>query len=237
VIRVLVVDDESPIRLLCRVNLEAEGMEVIEAVDGRAGVQLAKSEQPDLVLLGVMMPRIDGWQAAEELREDEETRQIPIVFLTARATFKDRARGFEVGAVDYVTKPFNPVELAPLVRRVLARLDRGERDELRHEKMNRLLHDAEAVLRDHSPAEFETTADAAAKCVDAACFIEDAEWWRVGYDSLDSFYAAHEGRHPDVRVYAVVRRDVAMADASRPPAGIGGVIAQRIGQHRAQSVG
>ena len=60
-IRVLVVDDEAPIRLLCRVNLEAEGMEVIEAADGRAGVQKAKEERPDLILLGVMMPRLDGW--------------------------------------------------------------------------------------------------------------------------------------------------------------------------------
>jgi CheY-like chemotaxis protein len=237
VIRVIVVDDEAPIRLLCRVNLEAEGMEVIEAVDGRVGVQLAKREQPDIILLGVMMPRLDGWQAAEELVEDQETREIPIVFLTARATFRDRARGLELGAVDYITKPFNPVELAPRVRGLLGRLERGERDELRREKMNCLLQNAEEVLREHTPPDFETTADAAARCVDVVSFIEDAEWWRVGYDSLDSFYAAHEARHPDIRVYAAVRREVLMVDASTPPAGIGGVIAQRIGLHRMQRAG
>jgi DNA-binding response OmpR family regulator len=138
VTRVLVIDDEAPIRLLCRVNLEAEGMEVIEAADGRAGVQKAKEEQPDLVLLGVMMPRLDGWGAAEELAKDQETREIPIVFLTGRSTLEDRARGFDLGAVDYITKPFNPSELAPRFRGLLERLERGERDELLREKISEL---------------------------------------------------------------------------------------------------
>ena len=137
-IRVLHVDDEAPIRLLARVNLEAEGMEVIEAADGRTGVRLAKREQPDVVLLGVMMPILDGWQAAEELAKDRETREIPIVFLTAQSRLEHRARGFDLGAVDYITKPFNPVELAPRLRGVLERLERGERDELRREKISEL---------------------------------------------------------------------------------------------------
>jgi DNA-binding response OmpR family regulator len=143
--RVLHIDDEAPIRLLVHANLEAEGMEVIEAANGRTGVQLAKREQPDLILLGVMMPVLDGWQAAEELRKDQETREIPIVFLTARSALKDRARGFDLGAVDYITKPFNPVELASRVRELLERLERGERDELRREKISELhaLRDAE----------------------------------------------------------------------------------------------
>jgi DNA-binding response OmpR family regulator len=136
VIRVLSIDDEAPIRLLVRVNLEAEGMEVIEAANGRTGVQLAKREQPALILLGVMMPVLDGWQAAEELRKDQETRAIPIVFLTAQNRLRDCARGFELGAVDYVPKPFNPVELAQRVRRVLERLERGGRDELRRENFS-----------------------------------------------------------------------------------------------------
>jgi two-component system alkaline phosphatase synthesis response regulator PhoP len=136
--RVLHIDDEAPIRLLARANLEAEGMEVIEAADGRTGVQLAKREQPDLILLGVMMPVLDGWQAAEELLKDQETREIPIVFLTARSEFKDRARGFDLGAVDYITKPFDPVELARRVLGLLERLERGEREELRREKISEL---------------------------------------------------------------------------------------------------
>ena len=137
-VRVLVIDDEAPIRLLCRVNLEAEGIEVLEASDGATGLELARTEQPEVVLLDVMMPGLDGWRVAEELLEDDRTRGIPIIFLTARAEFRDRARGLDIGGVDYVTKPFNPLDLAPLVRELLSRIDRGERDELRGEKLAEL---------------------------------------------------------------------------------------------------
>jgi two-component system alkaline phosphatase synthesis response regulator PhoP len=136
--KVLVIDDEAPIRLLCRVNLEAEGMQVIEAPDGPSGVDKAREERPDVILLDVMMPGLDGWRVAEQLFEDERTVAIPIIFLTARAEFRDRARGLDIGGVDYVTKPFNPLELAPLVQSLLDRLDRGERDELRAEKLSEL---------------------------------------------------------------------------------------------------
>jgi DNA-binding response OmpR family regulator len=138
VIRVLVIDDEAPIRLLCRVNLEAEGMQVLEAADGPSGLEKARAETPDVVLLDVMMPGLDGWRVAEELLDDERTRRIPIVFLTARAELRDRARGIDLGGIDYVTKPFNPVELAPLVRSLLARVSRGERDDVRREKLTEL---------------------------------------------------------------------------------------------------
>jgi DNA-binding response OmpR family regulator len=138
VTRVLVIDDEAPIRLLCRVNLEAEGMDVLEAADGKTGLDLAREEQPDVVLLDVMMPGLDGWRVAEELLDDDRTRGIPIIFLTARAEFRDRARGLDIGGVDYVTKPFNPLDLAQLVRGLLDRIDRGERDELRGEKLAEL---------------------------------------------------------------------------------------------------
>jgi two-component system, OmpR family, phosphate regulon response regulator PhoB len=133
--RVLVIDDEAPIRLLCRVNLEAEGMTVIEAADGPTGLDQAREHTPDVVLLDVMMPGLDGWRVAEQLLEDERTNEIPIIFLTARAEFRDRARGLDIGGVDYVTKPFNPLELAPLVRELLARIESGERDVLRGEKL------------------------------------------------------------------------------------------------------
>jgi len=136
--KVLVIDDEAPIRLLCRVNLEAEGMEVLEAADGPTGLQMAKGESPDVILLDVMMPGLDGWRVAEQLLLERSTSGIPIIFLTARAEFRDRARGLDIGGVDYVTKPFNPLELAPLVEDVIARVDRGERDELRHEKLSEL---------------------------------------------------------------------------------------------------
>ena len=136
--RVLVIDDEAPIRLLCRVNLVAEGMEVIEAADGATGLARAREQLPDAILLDVMMPGLDGWHVAEELLADGRTASIPIVFLTARAEMRDRARGLDLGGLEYVTKPFNPLELAPLVRDLLERVERGERDELRAEKLRAL---------------------------------------------------------------------------------------------------
>ena len=136
--KVLVIDDEAPIRLLCRVNLEAEGIDVVEAADGPTGIDRAKEETPDVVLLDVMMPGLDGWRVAEQLLDDNRTNGIPIIFLTARAEFRDRAKGLDIGGVDYVTKPFNPLELAPLVRSLLDRIERGERDELRAEKLTEL---------------------------------------------------------------------------------------------------
>jgi DNA-binding response OmpR family regulator len=138
VTRVLVIDDEAPIRLLCRVNLEAEKMEVLEAADGPSGLEEARTHRPDVILLDVMMPGLDGWRVAEHLLEDERTNEIPIIFLTARAEFRDRARGLDIGGVDYVTKPFNPLDLAPLVRQLLERIDKGQRDELRGEKLAEL---------------------------------------------------------------------------------------------------
>jgi DNA-binding response OmpR family regulator len=135
---VLVIDDEAPIRLLCRVNLEAEQMDVLEAADGPSGLDVARQERPDVILLDVMMPGLDGWRVAEQLLEDDRTNEIPIIFLTARAEFRDRARGLDIGGVDYVTKPFNPLDLAPLVRQLLERIEKGERDELRGEKLAEL---------------------------------------------------------------------------------------------------
>jgi DNA-binding response OmpR family regulator len=136
--KTLVIDDEAPIRLLCRVNLEAEGVEVLEAADGATGLELAKREKPDAILLDVMMPGLDGWNVAERLLSTEETHAIPIIFLTARADLRDRVRGMDAGGLDYVTKPFNPVELASLVREVVAAVARGEREQLRTERIAEL---------------------------------------------------------------------------------------------------
>ena len=131
--RVLVVDDERAIRLLCQVNLAASGMDVLEAEDGRSGLELARKERPDLVLLDVMMPGVDGWTVARELAADEETRDIPVVFLTARADAADKRMGEQLGGVGYVVKPFDPVSIGDFVERVLSRIERGEREQLRRE--------------------------------------------------------------------------------------------------------
>ena len=135
---VLVIDDEAPIRLLCRVNLEAEGFDVVEAPNGQEGLTAARGSSPDLILLDVMMPGMDGWAAAEELLTDEATRSIPIVFLTARADVRDRARGIDLGGVDYITKPFNPVDLSSVVENVVDAVARGEREQLRAERVAEL---------------------------------------------------------------------------------------------------
>jgi DNA-binding response OmpR family regulator len=137
-VKTLVIDDEAPIRLLCRVNLEAEGIEVLEAAEGKTGLELAKKERPDAILLDVMMPGMDGWKVAEQLLADEATRAIPIIFLTARADLRDRVRGLDVGGLDYVTKPFNPVDLAVLVREVVDAVERGDREQLRTERVAEL---------------------------------------------------------------------------------------------------
>jgi len=136
--RTLIIDDEAPIRLLCKVNLEAEGIEVLEAADGVTGLEVARAEKPDAILLDVMMPGLDGWNVAEELLADESTSAIPIIFLTARADLRDRVRGMDAGGLDYITKPFNPLELATVVRQVVDAVGRGEREQLRTERIAEL---------------------------------------------------------------------------------------------------
>lgn len=126
----LLVDDELAIRTICRVNLEGDGLAVDEATDGAEALEAVKRERPSLVLLDVMMPGVDGWSVAAQLAEDAETRDIPIVFLSARAAYEDRLHAQELGAVGYVVKPFDPLELSGVVREVLGRVARGEREQL-----------------------------------------------------------------------------------------------------------
>jgi CheY-like chemotaxis protein len=130
---VLVADDEAPIRLLCEVNLALAGIEVLKAADGREALEAARAEVPDIVLLDLMMPELDGWTVADELAVDERTSGIAVVFLTARATISDRRRAEELGALGYILKPFDPVRLASLVEEVALRRERGELDELRRD--------------------------------------------------------------------------------------------------------
>jgi two-component system chemotaxis response regulator CheY len=118
---VLIVDDDPATRMLCSINLQREGLLVLEAADGRLGLARARVERPDLVLTDVMMPRLDGFQLAEALRRDERTCQIPLVFLSGETPADHEARARELGAVAYVTKPFDPPALTSLVVRVLAR--------------------------------------------------------------------------------------------------------------------
>jgi len=130
---ILIVDDESAIRLICRLNLGSSGYATFEAADGDTAVAVARAERPDLILLDVMLPGKDGWQIAEQLASFEETRDIPILFLSARSDRSDESRGYETGGVGYITKPFDPVAMTDIVRDALKRVRRGERDAMRRE--------------------------------------------------------------------------------------------------------
>ena len=121
--KVLVVDDEAPIRLLCRVNLEAEGMEVLEAGDGEAGLALARSELPDLVLLDVMMPAMDGFEVCSRIRATPSLAEVPIILLTALDDRASLIQGIESGADDFLSKPVDRYELTARIRTIM-RLNR-----------------------------------------------------------------------------------------------------------------
>jgi DNA-binding response OmpR family regulator len=136
--RILLVEDEFAIRTICRVNLESDGLAVVEAADGREALAGIRQERPELVLLDVMMPDVDGWEVAEQLAADPHTQDIPVVFLSARAAREDKARAQGLGAVGYIVKPFDPVMLGAAVKDVLERIRRGEREQL-----NRELYDPE----------------------------------------------------------------------------------------------
>ena len=116
--RVLVVDDDDVIRQLITVNLELEGFEVATAVDGQDCLDKVKDVRPDVVTLDIMMPRLDGWEAAGRLRADPDTAGIKVVLLSARAQEADLERGSRIGVDAYLTKPFDPDELIEVVRRL-----------------------------------------------------------------------------------------------------------------------
>ena len=117
---VLVIDDEAPIRLLMRVNLEAVGFRVLDAADGSSGLQLALGERPDLILLDVLMAPLSGWDVAEQLLDDRRTASTPIIFLTALGAFPERVEQSGIKGVEILVEPFNPLHVAPLVSDVLA---------------------------------------------------------------------------------------------------------------------
>jgi CheY-like chemotaxis protein len=129
---VLLIDDEPDIREVAQLSLGAvAGWEVLTAGGGAEGIELAATRQPDAILLDVMMPELDGWSVARELAADERTRDIPFVFLTARADPADRRLGEQLGGVGYLVKPFDPVTIGDFVESVLVRVERGEREQLR----------------------------------------------------------------------------------------------------------
>lgn len=116
---ILVADDDPVILGLLEVNFEMEGFVVLTAADGQEALEVAKNDRPDLIVLDVMMPKMTGHEVADALRADADLSSIPVVFLSAKAQGADIARGMELGAADYVTKPFDPIELVERVAAVL----------------------------------------------------------------------------------------------------------------------
>ena len=113
--RVLVCDDDPVILRLLEVNLELEGFEVLTGNNGAEGVEIALREIPDLVILDIMMPRMDGYEACRRIKEEASTQHIPVVFLSAKAQAADIEKGKSFGVAEYLTKPFDPTDLTDLV--------------------------------------------------------------------------------------------------------------------------
>jgi CheY-like chemotaxis protein len=138
------------LRTLCRLSLEAGGFRVFEAADGEQALAAIALARPDLILLDIMMPGLSGWEVASALLSDRSTDRIPIVFITARTGPADRSRAFALGAYAYLTKPFDPKDLATTVNRVLDQIDRGEREADLAEPLTTLKAEQESSRRSTS---------------------------------------------------------------------------------------
>lgn len=119
-VKILVCDDERSIVRLIQVNLERQGWQVVTAYDGKEGLEKIRSEKPDICVLDVMMPYMDGFEVLKNLRREPETQNLPVVMLTAKAQDKDVFEGYHFGADVYLTKPFNPMELVTFIKRIIA---------------------------------------------------------------------------------------------------------------------
>lgn len=126
--KILAVDDEKNIVKLVQMNLERHGFQVIAAYDGKEALQKIQDEKPDLVILDVMMPHMDGFEVLQTMRRNAATRDIPVIMLTAKSQDTDVFRGWQSGVDLYLTKPFNPIELVSFVRRIFKTDDGGKPD-------------------------------------------------------------------------------------------------------------
>src|ERR1700744_2987017 len=127
--RILIIEDETPMRTALKDVIEAEGYRALTAADGASGLQRAREEKPDLILLDVMMPKLDGYQVCAELRR--LANPVPILMLTAKGQVEDRVTGLDAGADDYLVKPFSTEELLARVRALLRRAERKTQQPLK----------------------------------------------------------------------------------------------------------
>lgn len=163
---VLIVDDEADVVLICRLKLEAEGYEVLAARDGRSALEMVGRQAPDLILLDAMLPGLDGWQVLTVLRRDPVTAELPIIMLTARANERDQIRGWQLGATDFVSKPFNPAALTLAVRQALVPNSAEERASRRQTMIEQLrlqssdpVYQLAAIMESSEEAIFTKTLD------------------------------------------------------------------------------
>jgi two-component system alkaline phosphatase synthesis response regulator PhoP len=119
--KVVIADDDDDIRRLVQITVSNAGCDVTPTSDGEAALEAVRRIMPDLVILDVLMPRMDGWEVAKELKKDPATEAIPIMFLTSKGQEHDVLEGFEAGGLDYVVKPFSPRELQARIRSLLAK--------------------------------------------------------------------------------------------------------------------
>jgi len=117
--KILVVDDEIYIVHILDFSLGMEGYEVVTALDGEQAIEQARNEKPDLIVLDIMMPKLDGYETCKILKSEKETRDIPVILLSAKGRNVDQKIGFEVGADDYITKPFSPRKLVERINSIL----------------------------------------------------------------------------------------------------------------------
>lgn len=124
--KILAVDDERAIVRLVQINLERQGYQVVTAYDGKEALEKVATEKPDLVVLDVMMPYMDGFEVLQQLRKNPETRDLPVIMLTAKAQDTDVFRGYTSGVDLYLTKPFNPMELVSFVKRIFSSMESND---------------------------------------------------------------------------------------------------------------
>jgi two-component system alkaline phosphatase synthesis response regulator PhoP len=189
--RVLVAEDERDVAELIRYTLAREGFEVVIAANGAEALRQARESRPDLMLLDLMLPQVNGWELCRRLKQDPATRTLPVIMLTARAEEADKVLGFELGADDYVTKPFSTRELVARVRAVVRRSRPPEAEERKHRiKVGDLVVDRQrfevtvggrAVAL--TPKEFELLATLAAEPgrVFGRDMLLDLVWGRDGF--------------------------------------------------------
>ncbi len=124
--KILAVDDERHIVRLVQVNLQRAGYEVVTAYDGKEALEKVEAEHPDMVILDVMMPYMDGFEVLKQLRKNPSTRELPVIMLTAKAQDQDVLQGWTTGADCYLIKPFNPLELISFVKRIFSSLESSD---------------------------------------------------------------------------------------------------------------